>query len=213
MEQASNNETLPRPVCLFFDTETTGLPVKNAQASDARQPKLVQLAFILVDDEGKERASISLIVKPDGWKIPKEASDVHGITTEMAIRYGVPLYTALGVFSHHLMQADLLVAHNIQFDLFMLEFAFNQIGRADSMDRVRSVKQHCTMKASTPIVQIPATTAMKRNNRGPYKSARMGEAYKYFTGKELEGAHDALVDVRACRVVYDCLRERVIGDV
>ena len=35
---------------LFFDTETTGFPVKGAPWSDEKQPHLVQIAAILFDE-------------------------------------------------------------------------------------------------------------------------------------------------------------------
>lgn len=202
----------PRPIALFFDTETTGVPVKGAKTGDPRQPKLVQLAFILTDEQGKERSSCSVIVKPEGWKIPDDAAAVHGITTDMAHAYGIPLKAALAVFAHTLLRCDLLVAHNIQFDLKILSYAFDRIGMSGSMVTIDSVRKHCTMGASLEIMKLPPTPAMVRAGRGPYKSPRMSEAYKYFTGDELVGAHDALADVRGCVAVYDCLRKRAIGD-
>ena len=40
-----------------------------------------------------------------------------------------------------------------------------------------------------------------------YKWPTLAEAYRHFTGKELEGAHDALVDSEACLVVFRGLVE------
>lgn len=202
----------PRPTILFFDTETTGVIVKGAKVNDARQPKLVQLAFILTDPSGKERASCSVIIKPDGWTIPEGAAAVHGITTEMAIAYGVPLKTVVSVFLHYILKADLLVAHNIGFDLKIINFALHKIGTPQSMARIDSMQKHCTMKASTSVMKLPPTPRQIAAGYGPYKAPKMSEAYKYFTGNELIGAHDALTDVRACVAVHDALRKRAIGD-
>ena len=67
---------------LFFDTETTGLPKRyNAPMDDLDNwPRLVQVAWILFDEEGKEIVSNSYIVRPEGFIIPKESSLIHGIT-------------------------------------------------------------------------------------------------------------------------------------
>jgi DNA polymerase III epsilon subunit-like protein len=82
---------------LFFDTETTGIP-KNykAPASDARNwPRLVQLAWLLVDKDGNEQKSVEHIVKPDGFSIPADVAKIHGITNDMAKQSGVDLKLAL----------------------------------------------------------------------------------------------------------------------
>lgn len=42
--------------------------------------------------------------------------------------------------------------------------------------------------------------------RRHHKSANLGEAYKHFTGNELAGAHNALVDVQACMAVYFAIK-------
>lgn len=73
---------------IFFDTETTGVP-KNYKAPSSNTdnwPRLVQLAWILTDDHGETINSGNLIVKPNGFTIPTEASRIHGITTEKALK-------------------------------------------------------------------------------------------------------------------------------
>lgn len=199
---SDSQQQTPRPVALYFDTETTGFAL-DRPPDDPGQPKLVQLAFILVDADGVERASSSMIVRPNGWTIPKQASDVHGITTLMAERYGVPLQSAVSLFCHHFLQCDLLVAHNIEFDLNVLRFAMCQLGTSKSFAAIEAKPRVCTMAQTIDIVKLPPTPAMKRAGRGPYKSPKMSESYKHFTGKELVGAHDALVDVRACVTVHE----------
>lgn len=73
---------------LFFDTETTGLP-KNWKASvtDVNNwPRLVQLAYLFYDKNGAKISGGDYIIKPVGFTIPADASRIHGITTERAIR-------------------------------------------------------------------------------------------------------------------------------
>jgi DNA polymerase-3 subunit epsilon len=196
----------PANIALFFDTETTGLPVPHLPPSSPAQPKLVQLAFILADVGGQERASCSMMIRPENWTIPKAASDVHGITTETAMKYGIPLRTAISVFSHHLVQAGLLIAHNIKFDLAILEGALWQIGRGDAAANLHKFPRFCTQEASRDIVRCPPTDRMRQVGRDHFKPPKLSEAYSFFRKKELEGAHDALVDVRACREVYESIR-------
>ena len=103
---------------LFFDTETTGLP-KNWKApiTDFNNwPRLVQLAFLTFDKDGNKINSGNYIIKPDGFTIPKESSDIHRITNEKALNDGVSLSLVLENFKKSILQSDFLVAHNISFD-------------------------------------------------------------------------------------------------
>ncbi|HEY8351659.1 MAG TPA: hypothetical protein VIK87_03855, partial [Sphingomonadales bacterium] len=60
---------------LFYDTETTGLPLFSEPSSDPRQPHIVQAAAVLVDaGTRKAISSINLISRPDGWEIPEEVA-------------------------------------------------------------------------------------------------------------------------------------------
>ena len=64
---------------LFFDTETTGLPVvdmSNFSEVD-KFPRLVQLAFLLVNPSQFILDSGNYIIKPQGFSIPP---DVHPLS-------------------------------------------------------------------------------------------------------------------------------------
>ena len=71
---------------LFFDTETTGLLPKNCDIENNINnfPRLVELAFILFDEFGVKLYEADYIIKPDGFEIPITASNINGITTQIA---------------------------------------------------------------------------------------------------------------------------------
>lgn len=186
---------------LFFDTETTGFPRSNLPPEHPSQPHLVQLAALLADDDGTERGVFSVVIKPDGWTIPDEAESVHGIDTATAERVGIPLKHAVSGFMGMFQVANLLVAHNIDFDRRIMGYAL-----ARCKATWGGIDTFCTMAASTPIVNLPPTDRMVAAGYTKPKSPKLGEAYQHFFGRELEGAHDALVDVRACRDVFFELR-------
>jgi DNA polymerase III subunit epsilon len=103
---------------LFFDTETTGIPRSyKAPASDLKNwPRIVQLAWVLVDEQAVEVAAAEYIIKPDGFVIPKDATKVHGITTELALRNGADIQSVLAAIVANIQQASVLIAHNVSFD-------------------------------------------------------------------------------------------------
>ncbi|RIJ15995.1 3'-5' exonuclease [Henriciella mobilis] len=187
---------------LFFDTETTGLPNSRLPIDHKDQPHIVQLAALLCDAEQRTLASFSLIVNP-GVPIPKQASDVHGITDEMARTYGISPKLAVDLFKQLYQRANMLVAHNIKFDVALISTAI-----ARTMGGVRKLEkpQYCTMETATPIVNLPPTERMIAAGFNKPKPPRLEECMKYFFDEDLEGAHDAMIDVAACQVLFFHLR-------
>jgi len=185
---------------LFFDTETTGKAEFRLPPDDPSQPRIVQLGALLTDDSGMELSSLNLIIKPDGWTVPKEASDIHGITNEVAEKIGVPIRYALRVFRLLWNASDTVVAHNSDFDLLLIEGEFfRHAGGQTSWGEPRDT--FCTMRAMTPICKLPG-------NYGKYKWPKLQEAHVHCFGKEFDGAHDAMADVRACAEVYFWLQSQ-----
>lgn len=185
---------------LFYDTETTGLPNFKKPPTDPLQPYIVQLAAILTDNEGNEKASINLIIN-NNVLIPKEASSVHGLTEKECASYGVPVQFALSIFSGLSRKADIHCGHNLKFDNFFMDVAYQRIGKYSPVQSF-----DCTMEMATPILNLPPTEKMLRAGFNKSKNPNLSECYKYFFDKELEGAHDALVDVRACKDVYFAIK-------
>jgi DNA polymerase-3 subunit alpha len=86
---------------LIFDTETTGLPKKwKAPITDFENwPRLVQLAWQCHDLKGNLLFAKNHVIKPDGFTIPSDVVNIHGISNETAIEKGIPLKEALLDFS------------------------------------------------------------------------------------------------------------------
>lgn len=187
---------------LFLDVESTGLPDFNKRASDPSQPHIVQLAAILTNDGGKVLESHNVIVKPQGWTIPKEASDIHGITQETANAIGRPEKLVAEMLFGMMEMTNLLVAHNLQFDKFMARILMRRMGLlADEQDAWwKALPSFCTMRETTDICQLPGKVGAK------FKWPKLEEAYRHFFKRDLENAHDALADVTACKEIYFWLK-------
>lgn len=186
---------------LFFDTETTGLPNKRSDITDVSQPHVIQLAAMMTDEVGKELSSIRLIVRmPQKTDtIPEAASAVHGISTEMTQRYGVRPLAAAIMFHDMMVCSKTIVAHNLQFDVSLMKILYARLERPQwFVERA----QVCTMRQAAPIVNLPPTERMLAAGFNKPKAPSLAECYKYFFNETLEGAHDAMVDVRACARVF-----------
>jgi DNA polymerase-3 subunit epsilon len=189
---------------LFYDTETTGLPDFKAPSDAPHQPHIVQLAAILIDPVTRiERAIVDLIVKPDGWTIPDEVAVIHGITTETATSCGVPEQAAVALFIALKAQTAIEVAHNVSFDRRIMRIAMLRMGLArDEVEAMEGGESYCTMRSSTSIINLSPTARMTAAGFSKPKPPKLSECVKHFFGEDLEGAHNALNDVRACARVY-----------
>ncbi len=180
---------------LFFDTETTGLPRNwNAPVTDlGNWPRLVELAWLMYDKQGRCVEGQSVIVKPDGFSVPADAAAVHRITTARAMAEGVVLKTVLGEFVRAVKASRLVIAHNINFDE---KIVGAEILRAGVDRRFFDVERYCTMKESTAFCAIP--------NRYGFKWPTLAELHHCLFGKGLDDTHRAGADVQACA---DCFFE------
>lgn len=176
---------------LTFDTETTGLVNSKLPKDHDDQPRICQIGLELSDSHGNIRSAVNLIVNP-GVPIPEGASRVHGITDDVAQKCGVAPELAVAMFQFLGGMADLLVAHNLDYDETVL---FAEFKRCQRMPDVLQKNKFCTMKATTNICKLPGKYG--------YKWPKLIEAYKQLVDpKGFEGAHDAMADVRACRELF-----------
>ncbi len=82
---------------LIFDTETTGLPKNwNAPITDVDNwPRCVQIAWQLHDEMGELLEHHDFLIQPDGYNIPYDAEQIHGISTQLAQEKGIELMKRL----------------------------------------------------------------------------------------------------------------------
>lgn len=201
---------------LSWDTETAGLPQDNRPDDHPSQPRLVELGAILYDDNGQERASMDLIVFADGWTVPKQAADVHGITTEVAKQYGIPVNVVIPCFFNLLAIAKEDIAYNRRFDEKILRYALSRMGRSPTLP----VPERRTdlLEVVTPIVNLPPTSRMIAAGFNKPKPPKLIEAYRHFFGDdEAEAfsahAHGAIHDARAsARIFFHLKKEGLLQD-
>ena len=175
---------------LFFDTETTGLPVNyNAPANDlVNWPRIVQLAWAIYDNsESRLIARCNYIVKPMGFTIPPNM--VHGISNDYAKKTGYKLKNIMNLFYDDLIDADYIVAHNLDFDLPICGAEFI---RTLGEDMIGWRPGFCTQKQTTNWARIPA-----KSGQG-YKWPSLAELHRACGFGEIKNAHDAASDVEAC---------------
>jgi DNA polymerase III epsilon subunit-like protein len=188
---------------LFFDTETTGLPGDwNAPVSDLNNwPRLVQIAWIFYKDGAKVNSG-DYIIRPEGFTIPKETADIHGISTERALKEGVALLMVLKEFENLVRDADFLVAHNMSFDEKIMGAEYL---RSNMSDAIAGKNKICTKDETVNFCAIPSAHGFSN-----YKWPKLSELHAKLFGADFEDCHNAVADINATAKCFWELKKRGI---
>lgn len=189
---------------LFFDTETTGIPrdFKAPYTDVENWPRIVQIGFAVYDERGEELNAWEYYIKPNGYEIPADATAVHGITQATAMEKGAKGWWVLGIFEEEAKGADLVVGHNIQYDVSVIGAEFVRLSQKSPLE---GKKMLCTMRAGTAYCNIPGKW-------GKPKWPKLDELYWTLFRTHVEGAtqHTALADCRATARCYFAMKEKGI---
>ena len=159
------NLELNRPI-VFFDLETTGINI----ATD----RIVEISILKVFPNGNKESK-TWLVNPE-VKIPKEASDIHGITNEKVANE--PTFKELAPKVHELIKGcDLAGFNSNRFDVPLLA---EEMLRAEVDFDLTNIK----------FVDVQ-TIFHKKEQR------TLSAGYQFYCNKELEGAHSAEADTNA----------------
>ena len=196
---------------LVFDTETTGLPTERNAAIIAthKWPYIVQLSYILYDTECDMVINYSdqIIKLPANISISKESEAIHKISNEMSRTKGVDIKRELIEFNLLLLEADILIGHNLSFDknMIMVECVRNKLQQNFTKNNIKR-KEYCTMKKSIHICKI---IAVSRSGEEYYKYPKLMELYKHYFDSVPDNLHNSMVDILACLRCYGKMAHNV----
>lgn len=177
---------------IVIDTETSGLThLSFANKLNYKQwPRMVQIAWALVED-GAIVDREAFIIQPDGYTIPAAATQIHGIRQEYALAQGVPIATALDALQKAFVKCDSVIAHNIHFDLGIVESE----ALREKFPITIPPKRICTVHLGRQYLQ-----RAKGIKKGGFPT--LGMLYESLLGFTYSGQHNAVNDVTACFHVY-----------
>jgi DNA polymerase III epsilon subunit-like protein len=177
---------------LFFDCETTGLPrIRYFSPEVADEwPRLVQLAWAVYDIHGRGEEARCHIIRPEGFRIPADATRIHGISHARAVQVGRDLGEVLDEFVEAAeAPGTTLVAHNFDYDRGVVG---GELVRTRKSLQFLELPSICTMKETTELCQL-----VRPGGYG-YKWPTLEELHCYCFGHSYDGAHDASNDIGAC---------------
>jgi DNA polymerase-3 subunit alpha len=186
---------------LIFDTETTGLPKKwNAPITDTDNwPRCIQIAWQLHDDLGNCIEHEDYLVKPEGFNIPYDAEQIHGISTELAQEQGIALSGVLEKFNIALAKTKFIVGQNLKFDLNIMGAEFVRQNVENDLQEL-PVLDTCT-EHTAKLCMIPG------GRGGKFKLPTLTELHQHLFNAPFGEAHNATADVEATtRCFFELIR-------
>tara|TARA_R110002073_G_scaffold40547_5_gene115158 strand:- start:294766 stop:299079 length:4314 start_codon:yes stop_codon:yes gene_type:complete len=189
---------------LIFDTETTGLPKSwNAPITDTDNwPRCIQIAWQLHDKYGVLIEHQDFLIKPEGFNIPYDAEQIHGISTQLAEKKGEDLQTVLELFNQALAKTDYVVGQNVGFDLNIMGSEFYRKNTKSKLNDL-PILDTCT-EATAKLCQLPG------GRGGRFKLPTLTELHQYLFNTPFGEAHNATADVEATtRCFFELIRKRV----
>ncbi|RMG48904.1 MAG: 3'-5' exonuclease [Acidobacteria bacterium] len=157
----------------------------EATGTDIANDRIVEIGIVRLEPAGARR-SFRTLVDP-GIPIPPAATAVHGIRDE-DVR-GAPKLAEIADTIHELFDgADIAGFNSLRFDLPLLRVEMERIGRPLDLQGRRHVDAMRIFHMKEP--------------------RDLAAAYRFYCGKELEGAHSALADAEATLEVLQAQVER-----
>jgi len=165
---------LNRPIC-FFDLETTGINITK--------DRIVEISILKIYPNGNQESK-TWLVNPT-IPIPKEATEIHGITQEKVANE--PTFKELAPQVYEMIKdADLAGYNSDRFDIPLL------------VEELLRSKVNFDMKNR---VSVDVQTIFHKK-----EERTLGAAYKFYCKKTLENAHSAQADVKA---TYEILKAQL----
>ncbi|APD06094.1 DNA-directed DNA polymerase [Flavobacteriaceae bacterium UJ101] len=186
---------------LIFDTETTGLPKDfNAPITDTDNwPRAIQIAWQLHDEWGQLIEHKDFLIKPDGFDIPYDSEQIHGISTALAQEQGVDLEKVLKEFNDALARSKFVVGQNVGFDVNVMGCEYFRMNTETSMTSL-PVLDTCNEDTAN-LCKIPG------GRGGRYKLPTLTELHQHLFHKPFSEAHNATADVEATtRCFFELMR-------
>jgi DNA polymerase III epsilon subunit-like protein len=164
---------------------------ETASFTGSSRYRAVEMALLLSSAGGEEVVFNSLI---RGASVSPDAMKLHGITTELCQKEGVSASYACKEAISAIKRSNLIVSHNIGFDLEVLRVLLNSEG----------------VKLDTAKLNLACTMQMAAHRFGGFLS--LEKLHLQLFGASYPGAHRALADARACaRCYFEMLRHDADG--
>ena len=163
-------------LCTLFDTETSGL-VLNRLVADGKQPHIIEFYGCVADlATGEIVRELDVLIKPP-VEISDEITKITKITNEM-LADKLPFKDHAAEIRSILSGSPRVMAHNLSFDMDMIELEFARLGLTMEWPR----RKICTAEATLHLAGY---------------RFKLSGLYEHLFGETFPEAHRARNDVHA----------------
>lgn len=185
--EEAKQSALRGEMLLFVDTETTGVPIDPTASfkNIDNWPTIAQLAWQVYDKEGQ-------LWDARNYVVSKEIDSEQITEPDYVPTVILPIHVILSRLSNILRYCDVIIGHNIQYDVQVILCEFYRYGM--ETDKLQTKRQFCTMKNSVN------ACGFETNNGERYP--KLQELYSKLFHHPFQNAHDAYCDIKATADCY-----------
>jgi len=197
---------------LVFDTETTGLPNSKIISPDTLSlwPHIVQFSYVIYDTSACDIVkTVDKIVKvKEDVIITDESTQFHGITNQISKKKGKPIEGIFQEFFNDLKNIDMLVGHNISFDINivkveLLRIIYSADSSSISEEDLKDFKHHlhlltnfqnicCTLQETIELCDIKA---VNKSGKTYLKFPKLSELHEKLFETTPNNLHNSFTDI------------------
>ena len=143
--EENDNTIMSQIYYLVFDIETDGLIIK--ENSNNQYPTILQITWYLINEKHEILKRKTYLINPDNISTNK-AFDINHLDISINKKVGMKLFDILREFSSDSFYAKKIVAHNIEFDLDIINHYLNKYNLQNYVSNKETI---CTMKSSVSL--------------------------------------------------------------
>jgi DNA polymerase III epsilon subunit-like protein len=194
---------------LVFDTETTGLPKsKYISPSTLQQwPHIVQFSYAIYDTSLNDiiLTKDHIIKLPEDILISEDSTKIHGISNQISAKSGVYINDVLSEFFYFLRGVDILIGHNIEFDINMIKVELLRIVNENSLtqEKIKFYKYElhfltnfknisCTLKDTIEFCNIQS---INKSGKSYLKYPKLSELHEKLFNTTPTNLHNSFNDI------------------
>jgi DNA polymerase III epsilon subunit-like protein len=160
----------------------------------------------------------SYVKIPENIEIPDRVVELTGISKDICNESGKTIIEVLDKFYEAYMSAEVIIAHNIEFDEKMIQVELQRNHKdiiemapycftifSKIYEKLKGVERYCTMKNGIEICAIEVDKKIVK------KWPKLSELHQKLFDEVPDGLHNSMVDVNACLRCYLKMRHGIGG--